>query len=303
MIAAGIDLGGTKIETQLFDASWTKCASQRVETPKDYDALVAALADQIRWAEAQAGAGIPIGIGAAGLLNPATGLAVTANICADGRPLLADVQTAVGRDVLYMNDCRALVLSEAVFGAGRKQRNVAGLILGTGVGGGLTLDGQLLPSGRQTGGEFGHTSAPAHLVVDHGLPILRCGCGRMGCIETLIAGPGMEKIAKHVTGTDMSTRDVAQRRTTDADAAKVWDIWTRLVADLIVTLQRTCDPDCVVIGGGLSQIDGLVAGLTQLISADQFAGFDVPQICIAQGGDTSGARGAAYAAFSGATHV
>ena len=303
MIAAGIDLGGTKIETQLFDETWGKVASQRVATPKSYEALVTALADQIAWAQANAGQSVPIGIGAAGLLNPRTGLAVTANICADGKPFLADIEAAVGRKVHYMNDCRALVLSEATFGAGRGHHTVAGLILGTGVGGGLTIDGQLMPSGRQTSGEFGHTSAPAHLVDAYGLPVVKCGCGRMGCIETLIAGAGLERIAHTVTGKPWTTRDIATRRSTDNDAAKAWAIWVDLVADLIVTLSRTSDPDCVVIGGGLSQMDGLADDLTQAVRRDQFADFGVPSILIAEGGDTSGARGAAYAAVQQVSHV
>lgn len=299
MTSAGIDLGGTKIETQIFDANWSKVNSQRVPTPKDYDDLVQVLADQIRWAEAQGGAGLPIGIGAAGLLNPRNGLAVTANICADGRPLLLDIEAAVGRSVHYMNDCRALVLSEATFGAGRGHRTVAGLILGTGVGGGLTVDGQLLPSGRQTSGEFGHTSAPAHLVAEHGLPIWRCGCGRMGCIETLIAGSGLERIAALTTGKTMTTHEVAAARHNSDAVAQAWDIWIALVSDLLITLARTADPDCIVIGGGLSQIDGLASDLTEALRDTQFAGFDIPQIAIAQGGDSSGARGAAYAAAMG----
>ena len=302
MIAAGVDLGGTKIETQIFDASWSVVHRQRVETPKTYDALVAALAAQIDWATAHAGTAIPIGIGAAGLLNPDTGLAVTANICASGRPLQHDIEAAAGRSILYMNDCRALALSEAIFGAGRGHSVVAGLILGTGVGGGLAIDGHLMPSGRSTSGEFGHTSAPAHLVAAHNLPILRCGCGRMGCIETLISGPGLERVAKTITGQTMTTHDVAVQRHADLKVAEVWEVWVSLVADLILTLSRTADPDCVVIGGGLSQMDGMAEAISAALSNEQFDDFAVPQIVIAQGGDTSGARGAAYAATQGVAH-
>ena len=299
MIAAGIDLGGTKIETQIFDASWQVVGRQRVSTPKDYEALVNALGDQVRFVKANASKDIPIGIGAAGLLNPDTGLAVTANICADGRPLLADVENNTGRKLHYLNDCRALVLSETRFGAGIGKRSVAGLILGTGVGGGLAIDGHLVPSGRQVSGEFGHTSAPAHLVVEHSLPVVKCGCGRMGCIETLIAGPGLVRLAKSLTGQDLTTHQINETRDSNSAAKAAWDVWILLVADLIMTLNRTSDPDVVVIGGGLSQMDGLTDALTRTLKAEQFVGFDVPEIRIAQGGSSSGARGAAYAAIQG----
>jgi len=301
MISAGIDVGGTKIETQIFDADWTVTAKQRVETPKDYPSLVTALADQIRWAKSHGD--IPVGIGAAGLVNPANGLALTANICANGKPLPADVIAAAGVPVTYMNDCRALALSEAVFGAGRGHRVVAGLILGTGIGGGLATDGKLHPSGRQTSGEFGHMSAPAHLVAAHNLPITPCGCGRIGCIETLIAGPGMTRIAEVIAGRPLTPPQIAAARISDTKAQQIWDIWTDLTADLILTISRVSDPDIIVLGGGLSKMPAVTDALQTKLNAIQFDGFQAAEIALAQGGETSGARGAAYAAWQEATHV
>tara|TARA_R110002167_G_scaffold100794_2_gene262765 strand:+ start:5509 stop:6423 length:915 start_codon:yes stop_codon:yes gene_type:complete len=295
MIAAGIDLGGTKIETQIFDADWQCIDQRRVPTPKEYDALVAALAGEVRWAKARAD--IPVGIGAAGLVNPASGLALAANLCANGRPLPADVARAAGAEVTYMNDCRALVLSEAIFGAGRGHRVVAGLVLGTGVGGGLATAGALHPGGRQISGEFGHLAAPAHLVVQHGLPLVRCGCGRVGCIETLIAGAGLARIAQVKLGRRMGSKEIATQRHRDPAVAQVWDIWVSLVVDLLNTISRICDPDIIVLGGGLSQMSGVVAALQQGLGALQFAGFETAQVALAQGGEISGARGAAYTAW------
>lgn len=297
MIAAGIDLGGTKIETQIFDAQWECVARRRVPTPKAYPALVAALADEVRWVKSHGD--IPVGIGAAGLVNPATGLALTANLCAFGEPLPADVARAAGAEITFMNDCRALVLSEAVFGAGRGYRVVAGLILGTGVGGGFATDGVLHPSGREISGEFGHMAAPAHLVVQHDLPIVRCGCGQMGCIETLIAGPGLERIGAAKLGREITTREISETRHSDAAVQEVWDIWVSLVAELLNTVSRVSDPDVVVIGGGLSQMPQVADALQDALEAVQFAGFETAKIAIAQGGDSSGARGAAYNALHG----
>lgn len=300
MIAAGIDLGGTKIEAQVFDADWAIAARHRVSTPDSYDALVKAIVDQIRWVEGQADPSLPIGIGAAGLINPATGKALTANLCASGRPLPTDLKSAAARAITYVNDCRALALSEAVFGAGRGHRTVMSLILGTGIGGGIAVDGTLFGGPSLTGGEFGHTSAPAHLVSKHGLPIRQCGCGRDGCVETYIAGPGMSRLAQALTGQELKPPGIAARRYDDM--ADVWTLWCDLVADLLRNLTLTVDPDILVIGGGLSQIDGVIADLTDALNRARIGDFPVPRLCLAEGGDTSGARGAAFAAWQEAQH-
>ncbi|MES2145025.1 MAG: ROK family protein [Pseudomonadota bacterium] len=156
MIAVGIDLGGTKIEAQIFDADWTRVAQRRIDTPRDYPGLVAAMADQIAWAGAQGGPRLPVGIAAAGLVNPATGLALTANLAATGHPFPADIAATAGRRVSYVNDCRALTLSEAIFGAARGLSPAVGLILGTGIGGGVAVEGRLVEGPATLGGEFGH---------------------------------------------------------------------------------------------------------------------------------------------------
>ena len=295
MTAIGIDLGGTKIGTQLFDDNWAVVARQRVDTPQDYDTLVATVAAQIGWGLAQTGDNTPVGIGAAGLINPADGLALTANLPATGHPFPADIAMAAGQPVTYVNDCRALALSEAVFGQGKDHRTVMALILGTGVGGGISVDKRILQGPTLTGGEFGHTAAPADLVVRHNLPILQCGCGRMGCIETYIAGPGLSRLAAHMTEQDVTPKQIAQAR--HGDMAGVWAVWCELTASLLHTLTLTADPDVIVLGGGLTCIDGMVDDLTTAASATQFAGFGMPPLVLAQGGDTSGARGAAYSAW------
>ncbi|WP_458791717.1 ROK family protein [Yoonia sp. MH D7] len=295
MIAAGVDLGGTKIETQIFDAQWQCVERRRVSTPTNYPALVSVLAEEVIWAKQHAD--MAVGIGAAGLVNPSTGAVLTANLCANGMPLPADVARAAGVEIVYMNDCRALVLSEAVFGAGRGYRVVAGLILGTGVGGGLAVDGILQSSGRGVGSEFGHMAAPAHLVAKHNLPILRCGCGQMGCIETLIAGPGLTGIAQVKLGRTMTPKEIAQNRIYDPAVQIVWDIWVSLVAELLNTISRVSDPDIFVVGGGLSKMPQVADALHEGLRDAQFAGFDVAKVVVAQGGETSGARGAAYNAL------
>ena len=295
MNAIGIDLGGTKMEAQVFDDAWSVALRRRLDTPKDYADLVTELADLIRWADAQTSGTVPVGIGAAGLVNPKTGLALTANLVATGQLFPADIACTIGRPVTYMNDCRALALSEAVFGQGKGRRTVMALILGTGVGGGIAVDGAILQGPTHTGGEFGHTSAPAHLVAKHDLPIWRCGCGRMGCIETYIAGPGLVRLAKHILGTDLTTVEIAARR--NIDTGPVWQVWCDFSADLLHSLTLTADPDLIVLGGGLTHIDRLVEDLSAAARRAQIGDFAVPEIVLAQGGETSGARGAAYAAW------
>ena len=295
MNAIGIDLGGTKMEAQVFDDAWSVAARRRRDTPKDYAELVTELADLIRWADAQTSGTLPVGIGAAGLVNPKTGLARTANLVATGQPFPADIARTVERPVTYVNDCRALALSEAIFGRGKGRHTVMALVLGTGVGGGIAVDGSILQGPTHTGGEFGHTSAPAHLVAKHDLPIWRCGCGRMGCIETYIAGPGLARLAKHILGTDLTTVEIAARR--DIDTGPVWQVWCDFGADLLHSLTLTADPDLIVLGGGLTHIEGLVEDLSGTARRAQIGDFAVPEIVLAQGGETSGARGAAYAAW------
>ena len=297
MIAVGIDLGGTKIEAQIFDADWACVDKRRVKTPQNYASIVTAVAQQIAWADARAGAALPVGIGAAGLVRPATGLAYTANLDAMDRPLPTDIAKAAGRSVTYINDCRALALSEAVFGAGQGKSPVAGLILGTGVGGGLATDGRLASGFAAVGGEFGHFTASAHLIKLHDLPVVKCGCGRFACTETLVSGPGLTRLAQRFVGQELTPEQLVLARATDAMAARAWTVWCDLVADLLITLVYTCDPAAIVIGGGLSKIPNLIRDLTAPLQKAQLPGFAIPELLLAQGGDASGARGAAYAAF------
>ena len=297
MIAAGIDLGGTKIEAQVFGLDWHAQSRRRVETPHDYAGLVSAMAETIAWIDTQA-PGLPIGISSAGLINPATGLALTANLSATGHAFPADLQAATNRPVRFLNDCRALTLSEAVFGAAKDLSPAIGLILGTGIGGGVAIGGHLVEGPSATGGEFGHFPLSAVPVQRHNLPVLPCGCGRIGCTETLIAGPGLSRIARLKTGRDLSPPQIAELRKTDPAIAEGWSIWLDLLTELLITLTLTVDPACIVLGGGLSQIAGLLDDLRPRLAAAQLPSFTVPDLRLAEGGDASGARGAAWAAWS-----
>jgi N-acetylglucosamine kinase len=299
IIAAGLDLGGTKIEAQVFGEGWALVERRRVDTPSGYDALLAALADQIGWVTDVGGPNLPVGVAAAGLINPTTGLALTANLSASGRPLPADLMRAAGRKITWVNDCRALVLSEAVLGAGRGHAMVVGIVLGTGIGGGVALNGQLLPAHSQAGGEFGHVTLNPALIAAHDLPILRCGCGRWACSETLVSGPGLVRIAKTMTGRDLTAPEVTAGKLDDPALAKVWEVWCALAADLLVTVILMLDPSVIVLGGGLSNVAELIPDLERALKSAVFAGFPLPALRLAEGGESSGARGAALAAWRG----
>lgn len=302
MIAAGIDLGGTKIEAQVFAADWSLQARHRWPTPKDYPDLVSAMASAIHWCDAHA-PGLPIGISAAGLIHPQTGLALTSNLPATGRPFPQDIATAAGRQIAWINDCRALTLSEAMLGTAKGADPAVGLILGTGVAGGVVTGGHLLPSPAQTGGEFGHFPLAAAPIVAHNLPILTCGCGREGCAETYLSAPGLSRIAAHLTGQTHTPETIVAGRATTPAFQLAWDIWLEIATEFLVTLCLTIDPEIIVLGGGLSRAPGLTDDLTRTLTKASLGGFPIPAIRLAEGGDASGARGAALHAVNEVAHA
>jgi N-acetylglucosamine kinase len=146
------------------------------------------------------------------------------------------------------------------------------------------------------GGEFGHFTASADLISTHALPLLRCGCGRMGCTETLVSGPGLTRIAQRFVGKAMTPEQLVAAKATNGMAAQAWVVWCDLLADLLITLVFTTDPAAIVIGGGMSRIPDLIRDLAPALQAAQLLGFAIPELLVAEGGDASGARGAAYAA-------
>lgn len=292
----GFDLGGTKIELRAFDAQWREVTRDRCATPTDYRDLISAIAGMAERAEAELGPLGAVGIGTAGIIHPTTGVAKAANLAIDGQAFVGDIRSAMGREVTVLNDARAFTLSEAIFGAGRGYSRVAGLVLGTGVGGGVVNDGALVTGPSAIGGEFGHMAAPAHLVVAQNLPVIDCGCGRKGCVETYISGPGLELLARHLAGVELTAPEIAQRRS--IDMKHVWMVWCSLVAELLHSLTVAIDPDVIVLGGGLSQIPDVRRDLSDAASQAQISGVSSAPLVSAQGGDASGARGAAYAAWS-----
>lgn len=302
--AGGIDLGGTKIEATLFDENWQSVVSKRETTPTDsYEALLERLAEAISWLESQAGDGwLPIGVGVPGFQSRSTGIALTANLPASGHSFSADLIARTGRPLSFENDCNCFALSEAVLGAGQRYRSVFGLILGTGIGGGIVLDGGLIRDKNGASGEYGHLGISYSVLKECGLEALPCGCGRVGCYETYLAGPGLSRLAKHVVGQSVAAREVAQRAAAgDTAMQEVMALWARIAGDLICTLQCTIDPECIVLGGGLSKIPELPRIMQDAALDLLLPQTELPAIVLAQNGDSSGTRGAALAAYNSFT--
>lgn len=292
MTAIGLDIGGTKMELRVYNDAWELTGQQRRQTPQKYEDLLTEIASLV----GQTDLDVPLGISLAGVVDRKTGLAVTANLPATGKPFHADLAQRLGRPVTIVNDCRAMALSEAVLGAGRGLSRVMGLVLGTGVGAGFVKDGRLDEGASGLLGEFGHIALPAALAQKHALPVLQCGCGRLGCYETLLSGPGLARLAAHLTGRDLSPPQIALLRHTDESVAAVWRLWCDIAAELLMAVVIGTDPDVVVLGGGLSAIPGICDDLLAALKRVQIAGFDLPEIVLSEGGDATGARGAAWAA-------
>lgn len=290
----GMDVGGTKIESCLFDEQFRPLERRRIETAcATYEELLDCIVGEARWLDARAGGAVDLGVGLPGLVDHTTGRALTSNLPATGRPLREDLIARLGRSVAMANDCKCFALSEANGGAGEGAETTLGLILGTGVGGGVTRQGRLVLGHNDLPGELGHLGIPGRLVIEWGLPILPCGCGRAGCYETLVSGPGLVRLARRHGAPDRSPAEIARLAGTgDAAMAAALREWLTLLAELIHTAQCTIDMDCVVLGGGLSRIPDVAQMLSSAYRTLRIAGRET-RFAVARFGDASGTRGAA----------
>ena len=290
----GMDVGGSKIETCLFDERFRALERRRVQTAcATYEELLDCIAGEAHWLDARAGRAVDLGIGLPGLIDQATGRALTSNLPATGRPLRQDLVAKLGRSVAMANDCKCFALSEANGGAGEGCETILGLILGTGVGGGVTQHGRLVLGYNDLPGELGHLGIPGQLVEQWDLPMLACGCGRLGCYETLVSGPGLARLAGRHDGEGRSPAEIARLAAGgDAAMARAMSEWLALLAELIHTAQCTIDMGCVVLGGGLSRIPDVAQLLADAYRGRRIAGRET-RFAVARFGDASGTRGAA----------
>lgn len=292
----GIDLGGTKIAGIALDAGGCMRAEARVPTPRDdYDATLGAMIGLVHRLEAEAGGHGSVGIGMPGAIAPGTRLVKNANSTwLNGRPVLADIEARLGRPVRAENDANCLAVSEAVDGAGAGAGIVWAIILGTGVGSGIAVDRVALSGANRIAGEWGHNPLPAP--GDDERPGPSCYCGRRGCIETWLSGPGL--VADHArrTGAAPSTGEavIAAARSGDAAARESILRYRDRLGRAIAGAINILDPDVVVLGGGLSTVPDLTGDLADLVRPHVFSDDWATPIRASRHGAASGVRGAAW---------
>ncbi len=295
MSRIGIDLGGTKIEGVLLGPDGTVVLAKRIPTPRDdYAGTLEAIAGLVAYLEDGLQQRCTVGVGVPGSLSPATGCLQNANSTwLNGQPLDRDLALRLGRPVRITNDANCFALSEATDGAGAGARTVLGLILGTGCGAGIVIGGRILDGPRGTGGEWGHNPLPPATADELPGPI--CWCGRKGCIETWVSGPGLAADHQRVSGERLTAEEVGEHAAqADAAAQATLDRHAARLARALAPVVNILDPDVVVIGGGLSKLAHLYDVLPRLLRPLIFA--DVPDVTVLppKWGDASGARGAAW---------
>ncbi|RMG38454.1 MAG: ROK family protein [Gammaproteobacteria bacterium] len=285
----GIDLGGTKIEGALLAADGTLIRRLRIPTPQgDYQGTLAAIASLVE--RLDPGGDLPVGIGTPGSLSPASGLLRNANsTCLNGRPLLQDLIARLNRTVRIANDADCFALSEAVDGAARDARTVFGVIIGTGTGAGIVVDGQLLAGPNAIAGEWGHNPLPWPTPEE--LPGPPCYCGKRGCIETYLSGPGMTR--DHGGALD-APAIVAAARDGEPAACATLDRYCDRLARALASVINVLDPEAIVLGGGMGQIEALYHELPLRLPRYLFSDTFNTRILRPQHGDASGVRGAAW---------
>ncbi|NYT41475.1 ROK family protein [Sphingomonas sp. R-74633] len=293
MIQIGVDFGGTKIEAAALDASGRFLSRGRVPNPGGYDAAIEAVRGLIAQAEHEAGAEGTIGIGSPGSISPRTGLMRNANSTfLNGRSFREDLERALGREVRLANDANCLALSEAVDGAAAGARVAFGLILGTGCGGGLVVDGQIVEGANGIGGEWGHVPLPWATAEEYPGP--DCWCGQSGCLETWISGSGLRRDHHARTGDTLDGEAIIQAaRRGDPAASATFTAYIDRLGRAIAMLANIVDPDAFVLGGGMSNVEELYEQLPAAVRRYTFADSWDARIVQARWGDSSGVRGAA----------
>jgi fructokinase len=290
----GVDLGGTKIEVAALDAAGRPRWRRRVATPRDdFDATVGAIVGLVETLERELGQRGTVGIGTPGAVSPATGVMKNANSTwLNGRRLEEALVAALRRPVRLANDANCLALSEAVDGGAAGAHVVFGVILGTGVGGGVVVNGRVLTGANAIAGEWGHNSLP--WPEDDERPGPPCYCGRLGCIETFLAGPALERQYEAATGVGVPAADIA-RRADDGDAAAeaVLARYEHRLARALASVINVLDPDVIVLAGGVSNIARLAARVPGLWGPFVFSDRVATRLVTARHGDSSGVRGAA----------
>ena len=291
----GVDLGGTKIEAVALADDGRELARRRVATPAgDYAGTVRAVARLVEDFESRLGLKGSVGVAIPGALSPATGMVKNANsVCLIGQPLDRDLAAALGRAVRIANDANCFALSEAVDGAAGGAAVVFGVIVGTGTGGGLVVDGRVIGGANAIAGEWGHNPLP--WPDDGERPGPRCYCGQNGCIETFLSGPGLARDHRSATGRELEPPEIVARAAAgEADARATLERYEGRMAKALASVINVLDPEVIVLGGGLSNIERLYEAVPARWGAWVFSDQVSTRLEKARHGDSSGVRGAAW---------
>ncbi len=291
----GIDLGGTKTEVAVLDASGRLLLRERRPTPRgDYRSALDLIRALVGEADRRTGGPCPVGVGIPGSESPATGLIRNANSTwLNGRPLHADLEELLARPVRLANDANCFALSEAVDGAGRGAESVFGVIAGTGTGAGIVIDGKVLTGINRVAGEWGHNPLP--WPEPHELPGPACYCGRHGCLETWLSGPGLAADHRRTTGTGLTAEAIAARAVSgDPDCRTTLDRHAGRMARGLAHVINILDPEIIVLGGGLSNLAHLYEEVPRRWESWIFSDTVRTRLLPPLHGDSSGVRGAAW---------
>jgi fructokinase len=293
VIQIGIDFGGTKIEAAALAEDGRFLARRRTPNPGSYDAAISVVTNLVQQIERDIGAQGTVGIGMPGSVSPRTNVLRNANtVWLNGRNFGGDVEQALQRSVRLANDANCLALSEAVDGAAAGARVVFAVIVGTGCGGGLVVDGRLIEGANGVGGEWGHMPLP--WATDDELPGPPCWCGRRSCIETWVSGTGMARDHTARTSQQFTAEAIiARAREGDEQAVVTFNRYIDRLARALAVICDIVDPDTFVFGGGLSNVQELYQRLPAAIAPHVFADTWTATLVPALWGDSSGVRGAA----------
>jgi predicted NBD/HSP70 family sugar kinase len=294
-VRIGIDLGGTKTEIIALDALGRELLRRRRDTPAhDYAAMLDLIDGMVRTAEHELGVRASVGIGTPGALSAVTGAIKNSNsTCLNDRPLKQDLEMRLDREIRIANDANCFALSEAVDGAGAGAPVVFGVILGTGVGGGIVIDGRVLGGVNAIAGEWGHNPLPLPLAAD--LPLPRCYCGRTGCVEAYLSGPALMRDHEAATGDSLAPAEIAARAAAgDAACEATLARYEARLARALASVINLVDPDVIVLGGGLSNLDRLYRNVPRLWGSGVFSDVVATRLVPNRHGDSSGVRGAAW---------
>lgn len=291
----GIDLGGTKTEIIALGEGGSVLLRERVPTPRqDYHACITTMRDLVAAAESKLGIRGSVGVAIPGTISTKSGLVKNANSTAlIGHPLDKDLAAALDRPVRVANDANCFALSEATDGAAAGAAVVFGIIAGTGVGGGVCVDGRILAGAHGIAGEWGHNALPRPRANE--VPGPECYCGKRGCIESWCSGPAIAAQYEQQTGRAHSAAEIASQASAgDAVAARIMQDFYDRFARAIAHIVNILDPDAIVLGGGLSNIDALYRELPTRVEAYAFTPEGPTRIVKNRHGDSSGVRGAAW---------